>query len=857
MLSRPVFALLACFLLAAACPFTAAQPEEPAPADRQAGALEAQDVAAARALVQRITPGVAEAVFLRLDATLPGFRVSRYGREGVLIEAGDAARLIAGYGHYLKFVAGCHLSWNGDRIDLKLPLPAPDVPLTVGPNPWKIRFAFNYCALSYSAAFWDWPRWERELDFLALQGFTHVFVTAGLEQVWTEVLEQMGCRPDTVTSFIAHPAYAAWWHMGNLEGAGGPVSRDLARRQALLGRRIAMRARQLGMNPVIQGYMGFLPSRHVTSMILSFPQGSWCGYPRPSLVHPTCNSIFQTTASRWYRAVEHVYDFRPAWFAGDLFHEGGRRGEIDEKEMVNAVRQAMQRAAPGSTWVLQAWGGNPSAAFLESLDPGHTLILNLVKDMHGGDAPGRDFGGIPWLWCELANFGGNDGLYGGLPLMARLGPALARQRERGLAGLGLLSEGIGTNPLYYDFFFSRLSTDRPFCLDAELPLYARRRYGSENPHLTEALTLLAAGLYNPDRQQEGCSESIVCARPGWLVDKASTWSTANRYYDPADTLRAARLLLEAVAEEPALGNLDTFRYDLADVVRQVLADAAYDQLQCVKAAYEARSLPDYDRESASFLALLRDLDSLLSTERSFRLSTWTNAAAAMGKTPQEAAAQKALARQLVTTWSGNIQGLNDYSNRQWAGLISRFYLPRWELFFQSFRPVIAAHTAPDAAAAAFAEACHAFELAFPAREERPGNNSEAAQDTVSRAARVLAAHRDRLDRLARSSSGSGSLRWEIPRGATEATRDVTDRINRAGFYRISAAAGSGARPGWLSASLFEGDTEVARAPLDNSGNATLRLPALRTGLDTYTLRLRLASPATAPVQGTLTLRPVP
>lgn len=818
----------------------------------------ATDVTAACELVRRVTPAVAQHVVFRLDAELPGFRLSRHG-EGILIEAADAARLIAGYGHYLKTVANCHLSWNGDRIPLRVPLPAPREPLTVGANPWKIRFAYNYCALSYSAAFWDWPRWERELDFLALQGFTHVLVTAGLEQVWADVLEQRRYPREIANCFIAHPAYAAWWHMGNIEGLGGPVSEELRKRQALLGRRIAARARQLGMNPVIQGFMGLVPSNYHTNIMCAYQQGEWCGFQRPSFLHPTVNFIFQFMAEQWYNAVERVYGFRPTWFAGDLFHEGGNRAGLDEGEVVQAVQRAMQLASPGSTWVLQAWGGNPSPAFLRNLDPSHTLILNLVKDMHGGDAPGRDFGGIPWLWCEVANFGGNNGLYGGLPLLARLGPALAAERPRGLAGLGLLSEGLETNPLYYDVFFTRLTTIGGLNLDEQLTLYARRRYGTENPHLAEALRLLANGLYNPDRRQEGCTESIVCARPGWLVAKASTWSTANRYYSPAHTLRAARLLLKAGEEEPALRDLPTYRYDLVDVVRQALADAAYDQLQLVRDAYEKQRPGDYDRESAAFLAMLGDLDALLDTVPAFRLEEWTRRAAAMGTTPEEKATQLRLAKQLVTTWAAPSQQqasatLNDYANRQWSGLVAHYYLPRWGSFFHAYRRVLRENAPPGQAAASFAEACRAHEEAFLRQDLPQGGGPR--REPHEAAARLLSRWGARLDRLAENSIGPGrALPWEIPPGASEARLDVTDLIVQTGDYHMAVTLPGGVQPFWDRVVLYEGEKEVAQAPLDARGKGCLHLGGLRTNLTAYTLRIRLGAQAAAPLRGTLTLRP--
>lgn len=77
---------------------------------------------------------------------------------GIRVEASDVRRLVAGYGWYLKNIAKVHFSWNGDRLTLPSPLPAPSTPVTIE-SPWNTVFAYNYCTLSYTAAFWDWNRW--------------------------------------------------------------------------------------------------------------------------------------------------------------------------------------------------------------------------------------------------------------------------------------------------------------------------------------------------------------------------------------------------------------------------------------------------------------------------------------------------------------------------------------------------------------------------------------------------------------------------------------------------------------------------------------------------------------------------
>jgi hypothetical protein len=41
------------------------------------------------------------------------------------------------------------------------------------------RYYQNVCTVSYSMAWWDWARWERELDWMALNGINLALAFTG------------------------------------------------------------------------------------------------------------------------------------------------------------------------------------------------------------------------------------------------------------------------------------------------------------------------------------------------------------------------------------------------------------------------------------------------------------------------------------------------------------------------------------------------------------------------------------------------------------------------------------------------------------------------------------------------------
>lgn len=827
-----------------------------------AASADVSPVAAAEGVVERMTPSAKGSVFFKLNSAL-GNKISISGTTGgIRVEASDVRRLVAGYGWYLKNVAKVHFSWNGDRLKLPAPLPAPASPVTIE-SPWKIVFAYNYCTLSYTAAFWDWKRWQHEIDFLALSGFTHALVTPGLEKTWEDFLIGLGYPRENAIRFIPNPAFAAWWNMGNLEGHGGPLSQQQIDRQARLGKSIVSRMEQLGMTPVLQGYVGFVPADFGECVKMKglklVPQGDWVGFRRPWVVDPTCPA-FSGLAADWYKALRKVYGISGRAFGGDLFHEGGRKGDINVAEAAKAVQAAMEKASPGSIWVLQAWGGNPSGELLAGTDKNRTLVLQLTRDLANGGKGLRVFDNTPWVWCELANFGGNTGLYGGVPLLSRLGKELSEYENKGLVGMGTLSEGLETNPLHYALFCDRLWTRDDIPVGEWLRKYARQRYGSAPDSVVQALQVLARSIYNPVRSQEGCTESIICGRPSWEIRKASTWSSGERYYKLGDVVKVARGYVKTASEHPEMLKEETFRYDLVDVVRQVLADAAFYQLQQVKEAFDAGDVTAYRKQVGIFLALVTDMDDLLATDRQFLLGTWQAKALNMGTNAREKALMDRAAKMMVTTWIDKApQGLNDYSNRQWAGLVSDFYLPRWKNFFESQLEVLTGKKDRETAARECREKTVREELAFA------GNGKiypvKPSGSPLAVALRIMKDHGKTLDSLAADERSQAGMPWDLTHGSS-LTFNVTDKVTSPGTYTATFQWKEG--PSALkihSVKLYEGDREVASdvhegwTGTENRKNSfRLVLKKYRTNLDSYTLKAEVSGASTGISRGVMILK---
>lgn len=56
-------------------------------------------------------------------------------------------------------------------------------------------------------AFWDWDRWEKEIDWMALHGINIPLAVTGAEAVWYNVLDKLGYTKTEINEFISGPGF--------------------------------------------------------------------------------------------------------------------------------------------------------------------------------------------------------------------------------------------------------------------------------------------------------------------------------------------------------------------------------------------------------------------------------------------------------------------------------------------------------------------------------------------------------------------------------------------------------------------------------------------------------------------------
>ena len=681
-------------------------------------------------LIQRTLPGRSD-VF-RVDSMEPysGREVFEIDAEAdtIVLRGSTPSAAAFAFNYYLKYFCHCSLSRMGVQLSIAGRLPVPSIRIRKT-TPYTHRYFLNYCTFNYSMSWYDWAAWEKELDWMALNGINLALAVTGTEKVWQGTLRRFGFSDDELSKFIPGPAQSAWWLMGNLEGWRGPVSQDWIDGQSDLQQKILTRMNELGIEPVMQGFYGMVPralaGKYASHRILD--QGLFGGFNRPAYLDPA-DSLFAPMAEAFYEELTGLYG-KARFYGGDPFHEGGRAEGIDVKKAASIIQHAMMKSSPGATWVLQGWQGNPRDELLAGIDHRQALVLDLNAESSPNWEKRNAYDETPWLWCAIINFGNATVMHGKLDSMF-LSPSRALRSPQGkyLRGIGLLMEGFDNDPVNYDLMFESAWGIESASVAEWMKGFTRYRYGKSVPAAEEAWEILRRTVY----AEPGQTDPIVCARPSDHVDRVVTWGSSKIWFDTGLLGAAARKLLECSGE---LKGIDTYEYDLVSVTRQYVSSKAHGIYERSMEGYREGDSAAFRANSRFFLGILSDLDSLLGTRKEYLLGRWIADARRAGARSGEADLFELNARTLITVWgdSASAVDLHDYSYRQWAGMLSGFYLPRWKMFFSSLGKRMAGE--------------HAAAIDFYGWEEAwcHGNEkyaSEPTRDAVRIAGRLLRKYRD-------------------------------------------------------------------------------------------------------------------
>ena len=607
---------------------------------------------AAHALAERMVGKEAiHFVFTKMDASQDTFFVAP-SADGKHIHIGgnNDISMAVGLNYYLRKYAKVHVSWFNTE-PLQVPKHWPLPPCKEGGRAAvPQRFFLNYCTYGYTMVWWQWPQWERFIDWMALNGINMPLALTGQEAVWQEVWREMGMTDDEIRAYFSGPAHLPWHRMANLDGFGGPLPQSWIDGQKELQKQILERERALGMTPVLPAFAGHVPTRiaELNPEADIKRLSPWCGFEPTCFLNST-DPLFADIQRRYLAkqqalyGTDHIYGVDPFNEMDPPSWEPDYLAAVSE-----GIYRTLQQSDPEARWLQMSWvfyykrkQWTPERlrAYLTAVPQDSLVLLDYFCEKTEVWRETEGFYGQPFIWCYLGNFGGNTMLVGDIYAIESKLKAALKESDRNLIGIGSTLEGFDCSPQTYEFLFSSVWG---VSADDFVDQWADMRYGKEDKNVAQsesrgnlfnmpsqsnvtesnarqAWHLLADSVYK-DWSFYGLGTQMV-ARPDF--EGHGTYYTKPYYsYNNDRLLDAIRLLMKKPVESYG------YEYDIVNLLSQWMGNHFMDVRNAFTQAYKDKDLEAMRRAYKAAALLMSDADKLLSILPEYDFEKWTDDARA-------------------------------------------------------------------------------------------------------------------------------------------------------------------------------------------------------------------------------------
>ena len=119
----------------------------------------------------------------------------------IILRGNNGVAVASALYYYLTEYGHCQVTWNGTNLHLPKQLPVVTEKIHKQ-TPYQYRYYLNYCTFNYSMSWWNWDRWQKEIDWMALHGINMPLAITGEEYTWYEVYKEMGVSDDDLKDFF-------------------------------------------------------------------------------------------------------------------------------------------------------------------------------------------------------------------------------------------------------------------------------------------------------------------------------------------------------------------------------------------------------------------------------------------------------------------------------------------------------------------------------------------------------------------------------------------------------------------------------------------------------------------------------
>jgi alpha-N-acetylglucosaminidase len=389
------------------------------------------NVQASYALIKRIIPKQASSFVIEPMQQQNGkdiFEIESRNSK-IVLRGNNGVAVASALYYYLTEYGHCQVTWNGTNLHLPKQLPVVKEKVQKQ-TPYQYRYYLNYCTFNYSMSWWNWDRWQKEIDWMALHGINMPLAITGEEYTWYVVYKDLGFSDDDLKDFFCGPSYFSWFWMGNLDGWGGPLPLSWMQSHKDLQQKILQHERELGMKPVLPAFTGHVPA----AFKKKFPNAklkatNWNNGFADTYILDSEDSLFAVIGKKFLQAQTKLFG-TDHLYSADTFNENEPPSDEPAflSQLSTRVYEGMHNADTAAVWVMQGWlfysdrkfwKAPQIEALLKAVPDDKMILLDLAAEIEPIWKRTEAFYGKPWIWNMINNFGGNINLFGRMNGVAR------------------------------------------------------------------------------------------------------------------------------------------------------------------------------------------------------------------------------------------------------------------------------------------------------------------------------------------------------------------------------------------------------------------------------------------------------
>ena len=603
------------------------------------------------------------------------------------IVGSDKISICRGFYDYVKNNGMGMYTWSGNNISVPSSLPSVSPVHVI--SPFENHYYLNVVTYGYSMPFWDWKRWEQEIDWMALHGINMPLTLVAHEAIMARVYKKFGLSDEEINSYFVGPAHLPFSRMGLMEKLDGPLNSDWYNDQIELQHKILDRMRSLDMKPICPSFAGFVPEgiKRIYPDV-RIVKTHWGGAFNNWMINPE-EKLFSEMMTSFIEEWEKEFG-KCEYYLSDSFNEMEipfpDKGDPARYSLLASygekVYSSIKRANKDAVWVMQGWmfgyqrhiwDYETLGALVSRVPDDKMLLLDLAVDYNKhfwhSEVNWEYYKGFynkQWVYSVIPNMGGKTGMTGVLDFYANGHlEALSSSNRGNLVAHGLAPEGIENNEVLYELVTDAGWSDHRMDVRDWLKQYSINRYGKAPAQLMKAWDYLLKSVYGTFTDHPRFNWQF---RPGTVKNGS--------IYMNEDYFRGLEAFLSASGE---LKDSPYYLTDLCEMTAHYLGGKAEILTRQIDQEYLLGDTLQAHFLQSRFETFMLGMDRILSQHPTLRLDRWLSFASASGKTASQSNQYETNARRIVTIWGPPV---DDYSARIWSGLVGSYYHGRWKEYYK-------------------------------------------------------------------------------------------------------------------------------------------------------------------------------